>query len=103
MADIKLDHEEMALFNEVGSRGDYFREATMDRAAQQVNETGRMSEVTNLIGTMVDAVLVPDKTSIGETVTDVVPPSDFISVVGIAPGADPEPPKAGFDKDVSGA
>lgn len=93
MSDIKLDNDEQALFNEVGSRGDYFREAMRDRAAQQVNETGRMSEITTTGGSLLDDVPGPATTSRGATVTDVVPPDDFSSVVGKAPGSDPDPPK----------
>lgn len=102
MADIKLDPTELAAFAEVGSRGDYYREAVRDRAAQQVNETGRTSEITSDGGQLVDAVMAPVPATSGTSVADVVPPSDFISVVGEAPGADPDPKKLWPAKDVAG-
>ena len=102
MSDVKLDPAELALFAEVGSRGDYFREATRDRAAQQVNETGRFSEITTQGGQMVDVVMGSDPTTVGETVQDVVPPSDFMSVVGKDPGEVVDAPKHGSAKDSAG-
>lgn len=102
MADIKLDPDELALFAEVGSRGDYFREAIGDRAAQQVNETGRMSEITTEGGSLIDAVMAPVvPATLGDTVTDIVPPADFSPVAGRAPGATADPKRSA--KDVSGA
>ncbi len=103
MSDIKLSPEELALFSEVGSRGDYFREATRDRAVQQVNETGRTSEITSDGGSMVDVVLAPDPTAVGTSVTDVVPPSDFAAVGGKAPDAVADAPKHWPNNDGSGA
>lgn len=103
MSDIKLSPEELALFSEVGSRGDYFREATRDRAVQQVNETGRTSEITSDGGSMVDVVLAPAPTSSGESVTEVVPPSDFAAIAGKAPDDVADPPKHWPNNDGSGA
>lgn len=87
MANIKLTPEEQALFEEVGSRGDYFREAIRDRAADQVNQTDRMSEITTEGGTMLDVVMPqpPVPATTAETVTEVVPPEDFAPVIGKAP------------------
>ena len=87
MADIKLTPEEQALFEEVGSRGDYFRESIRDKAADQVDQTDRMSEITTEGGTMLDVVMPesPVPATTADTVTEVVPPSDFESVVGKAP------------------
>ncbi len=94
MADLKLTPDEQALFNEVGSRGDYFREAIRDKAADQVNQTGRMSEITTEGGQMLDVVMpeppVPPATA--PTVTEVIPPADFEPVAGTAPGDDSAPP-----------
>jgi hypothetical protein len=91
MADIKLDTEEESLFNEVGSRGDYYREAVRDKAAEQVRLTGRPTEITTDVGDMLDVVMPPQHGPVQESVTSVVPPSDFEPVAGIAPGADPNP------------
>ncbi len=87
MANIKLTPEEQVLFEEVGSRGDYFREAIRDRAADQVNQTDRMSEITTEGGRMLDVVMPepPVPATAAETVTEVVPPADFESVTGKAP------------------
>jgi hypothetical protein len=101
MADIKLDPAQVPLFTEVGSRGDYFREAIRDRAAEQVNQTGKSSEITSGAKEMLDVVLAPVTSTIGESVTQVVPPSDFSSVVGEDPGADPDPKRTWPAKDVS--
>ncbi len=95
MSDIKLDPIEQELYNEVGSRGDYFREATRDRAAQQVNETGQRSEITTEAGNLVDSLPAPDSASLGDNVDDVVPPADFSPVVGSAPGTATENPNWG--------
>jgi len=95
MSDIKLDPIEQELYNEVGSRGDYFREAIQDRAAQQVNETGRRSEITTEAGNLVDSLPAPDSASLGDNVNDVVPPSDFSPVAGSAPGTETENPSWG--------
>jgi hypothetical protein len=54
MADVKLDRNEQALWNEVGSRGDAFRQATRDRAAEQVRTDGKMTEVLGDYGQMED-------------------------------------------------
>lgn len=91
MADIKLGKSEQALFEEVGSRGDHFREAVRDRAGEQVHKTGRMSEITADGEQMLDVVMAPVTTSVGETVADVVKPSDYSPVIGTAPGKEPEP------------
>lgn len=87
MADIKLTPEEQVLFEEVGSRGDYFREAIRDKAADQVNQTERMSEITTEGGTLLDVVMPepPVPATTADTVTEVVPPADFESVIGKAP------------------
>lgn len=89
MADIKLDPAEQALFNEVGSRGDYFREAIRDRAADQVATTRRMSEITTEGGQVLDVVPAPVVTFAPESIDDVVSPTLLESVVGPAPGAAP--------------
>jgi hypothetical protein len=89
MADIKLDPAEQALFNEVGSRGDYFREAIRDRAADQVATTRRMSEITTEGGQVLDVVPAPVTSGPHEIIDDVVPPSLLESVIGPAPGSDP--------------
>ena len=60
MADIRLDLNEAALWNEVGSRGDAFRAATRDRAAERVRLTGKMTEVITANDGMVDAVAAGD-------------------------------------------
>lgn len=57
MSDIKLNEEESALFNEVGSRGDAFRQATEDRAAEAARlDRGKMIEVQDTDGVMVDNI-----------------------------------------------
>jgi len=56
MAHIRLDDKESALWNEVGSRGDYFRQALRDRAIEEVRLTGQMSQILDHSGTMLDAV-----------------------------------------------
>lgn len=107
MADIKLDPAELALYDEVGTRGDYFREAVRDKAAQEVNVTGQRSEITSEGGRMVDVVMAPAT----DTTTDpanvsvpvvavdtVVPPADLTSVVGKAPQAEPGEPWAELPK-----
>lgn len=87
MADIKLTPEEQVLFNEVGTRGDYFRAAIRDRAADQVNQTERMSEITTEGGTMLDVVMPPSPAAAttAETAAEVIPPDDFEPVAGKAP------------------
>jgi hypothetical protein len=84
MGDIKLTPAEQDLFNEVGSRGDYFREAIRDEAADQVNQTGQMTEITTEGGEMIDVdmpgpAITP---TTAPTVTEVVPPTDFEPVAG---------------------
>lgn len=99
MADIKLTPEEQALYDEVGSRGDYFRQAIRDKAADQVEQTDRMSEITTEGGTMLDVVMPapPVPATTAETVAEVVPPADLEPVVGKDPGADPAPPSRAAD------
>ena len=53
MRDIKLSDDELALWNEVGPRGDAFRAATRDRAAVAVDNTGKMVEILEPDGQMV--------------------------------------------------
>ena len=60
MADIKLDDNESAVWNEVGTRGDAFRKATLDRADEQARVSGRTSEVVDEEGQRVDAVRKPE-------------------------------------------
>lgn len=93
MADIELDSKEQSLFNEVGSRGDAFREAVRDEAAAQVDETGQMSEITGS-GEMLDAVMAPDSPppAAADTFAATVPPDDLESVSGPAPGTDQDRP-----------
>ena len=45
VTDIQLDETEMALWNEPGPRGDAFRRATLDRAAEAARLQQRMVEV----------------------------------------------------------
>ena len=69
MSDIKLDDAESALFNEVGSRGDAFRQAIEDRAAEASRlDRGKMIEVKDGDGKMVD------NTSAGEPDPESLPP-----------------------------
>lgn len=89
MADIKLDPAEQALFNEVGSRGDYFREAIRDRAADQVATTRRISEITTEGGQVLEIVQPPVSTAYPESVAEAVPPSDLEPVAGPAPETSP--------------
>ena len=46
-ADIGLDADELALWNEVGSRGDAFRRAIRDRADEKVRQGGKMIEIVD--------------------------------------------------------
>ena len=57
---IRLDPNETALWNEVGSRGDHFRAAMRDRAGEQARITKQMSEIIDSGGDMVDGVKVSD-------------------------------------------
>jgi hypothetical protein len=56
MADIRLDKAETALWNEVGSRGEAYRGAIRDRASDQVQTTGKMTEVLDGAGGMLDSI-----------------------------------------------
>lgn len=70
MADIKLDDPgEVALQDEVGSRGDAARRANLGRAEEQVRLTGHRSEIVDEKHNMVDAVLPADRPLIGEVQT----------------------------------
>lgn len=60
MSDIKLTENESALWHEVGSRGDLFRAAMRDRAHEQTRLSGRMTEICDPIGRMLDAVQPAD-------------------------------------------
>lgn len=60
MADIKLDKAEMALWNEVGERGEQFRLATRERAAEEMRLQKHMIEVVDQDGSMVDSVALSD-------------------------------------------
>lgn len=93
MADIKLTPAEQALYEEVGSRGDYFRAAIMDRAAEQVERTEQLSRITTEAGAMIDVVMPASAaaSTAAATVNDVVPPSDFEPVSGPLPGSESEP------------
>jgi hypothetical protein len=93
MSSIKLTPAEQALFEEVGSRGDYFREATRDRAADEVNRTGRMSEITTEGGQMLDAVMPAAHEPEANTVSSVVSPTDLEPVPGPAPTTSLSPVK----------
>ena len=53
MRDIKLSDDELALWNEAGPRGDAFRAAIRDRAAESVDNTGKMVEILEPHGAMV--------------------------------------------------
>ena len=46
-ADIGLDPNELALWNEVGSRGDAFRLAMRERADEKVRQGGKMIEIVD--------------------------------------------------------
>ena len=63
MADIKLDDKETALWKEVGSRGDAFRRAIHDRAADESHATGHVSAILDENRSMVDAVEPKDPES----------------------------------------
>ncbi len=54
--DIRLDEAETALWHEPGSRGEAFRRATRDRAAEQIRLHGHMVEILDADGIMVDAI-----------------------------------------------
>jgi len=56
MADIELDKKETELWNEIGSRGDAYRRAVRDRAAEQVRVSGKMTEIIADKSGMVDAL-----------------------------------------------
>lgn len=58
---IRLDANETALWNEVGSRGDHFRAAMRDRASEQTRLTKQMSEIIGSDGDMLDSVKVSDE------------------------------------------
>ena len=60
MADIRLNDAESALWNEVGTRGDAFRRATHDRASEQLRLHGRLIEILDYDGRMLDSVKIPD-------------------------------------------
>lgn len=60
MSDIKLNDGENALWNEVGSRGDMFRAAMRDRAAEESRTTGHMTEIQDGAGGMLDTVKPSD-------------------------------------------
>jgi hypothetical protein len=66
MSDIKLTENESALWHEVGSRGDLFRAAMRDRAVEQTRLSGRMTEICDPIGRMLDAVQPPERDIAGE-------------------------------------
>lgn len=69
---IRLDENETALWNEVGSRGDHFRAATRDRASEQTRLTNQMSEIISSAGEMLDSVKVTD--SVPEAREEKAPP-----------------------------
>ena len=75
MSDIKLNENETALWNEVGSRGDLFRAAMRDRAHEQTRVSGKMTEICDPVGRMLDAVQtddpVPERVYEDETVREV--------------------------------
>ncbi|HPH29379.1 MAG TPA: hypothetical protein PLA87_21165 [Pseudomonadota bacterium] len=56
MADIRLSNEETALWKEVGSRGDAFREATRARGFEQARLSGKMTEIIDYQEAMVDSI-----------------------------------------------
>lgn len=58
--DIKLDEAESELWHEVGPRGEKFRQAQRDRAAEQVRLKRRMVEIDDSHGAMVEAVPDPE-------------------------------------------
>ncbi len=61
MKDIKLDEAESALFHEVGTRGDAFRQATQDRAAEASRlDRGKIIETKDQDGRMVDNISAAD-------------------------------------------
>jgi len=60
MSDIKLSSNESALWHEVGSRGDLFRAAMRDRAHEETRRSGRMTEICDAVGRMLDAVQPAD-------------------------------------------
>lgn len=64
MSDIKLDENESALWYEVGSRGDLFRAAMRDRAHEQTRLSGRMTEICDPVGRMLDAVQPADPVAV---------------------------------------
>jgi hypothetical protein len=75
MIDIKLDEQETALFNEVGSRGDYFRAATRDRAFEQVRRTGQMIEIVSATGRMLDNISITEP--VPESISRTAAPSQL--------------------------
>jgi hypothetical protein len=60
MANIRLDRAETELWNEVGSRGDKFREAMRDRAYEEARVAKQVTEVVDDEGRMVDAIVRTD-------------------------------------------
>lgn len=76
MANIRLDDAETALWNEVGSRGDAFRAATMDRAAEEVRVSGRRSDVIDDDGKMVESRM--GKEPVPESVLETQPGPDGV-------------------------
>ncbi len=60
MANIRLDQAETKLWNEVGSRGDKFREAMRDRAYEEARVAKQVTEVVDAGGKMVDAIVRTD-------------------------------------------
>ena len=68
MPDIKLSDGENALWNEVGSRGDMFRAAMRDRAHEETRVSGKMTEICDPAGVMLDSVQRNDP--VPETVYD---------------------------------
>jgi hypothetical protein len=56
MPDIRLSDPESALWREVGTRGDAFRRATRDRASEQLRLHGRMIEILDYDGRMLDSI-----------------------------------------------
>jgi hypothetical protein len=63
---IRLDKSETALWNEVGTRGDFFRAAIRDRASAQVSLTKQMVEIRDASGEMLHFVQESDPVPEGE-------------------------------------